>query len=374
MAFCMKKPLKALLLLLSVAAAAGAWLWLRGGDGHEPKAKAEAGRAQEFRYAALDVVAAHTALVVESPAAKTVFVAGGASAALTNAFARAGLSVSTNATEGAKFDLVFAAGNGPFDWSALSASAAGGGAFAWLFDVRKKTAAELKGMLDSFPCGDWRLWMPGENDWLVTGRVEPSKARLDEMMERFSAEDDAIADLAAAGCGSLAQLFANYAGSCADVEPAFGGGDLSAQVRPQFFISCEIPDDGWIDRSFVDDDIAEGVMREIRSMQVVRRVVVEGNMLALEGNIDEAMDRWHSAMLRNPGDTMLMDRLYLLAVNARAFENVGNLSGAAKCYETMVAVRPNDVAALRKFAACMRKLGKDDVADAAERRARELAR
>lgn len=361
-------------LALFAAAAAVAWLWPRGGKAPFSPAKVEAGRAQEFRYSALDVVSAHTALAVENPAAKTVFVAGDASAALTNAFARAGLSVSTNAAGGAKFDIVFAAGNGPFDWPALAALAAGRCAFAWLIDVRKTTAAELKGMLGSFPAGEWRLWMPGENDWLVTGRSWPGPARLDEMMDRFAAEDDAMDDLAAAGCGTLAQLFANYAGSRADVEPAFGCGEISAQVRPQFFISREIPDDGWIDRSSVDGDIAEGVMREMRSMQVVRRVVVEGNMLALDGKIDEAMDRWHSAMLRNPGDTMLMDRLYLLAVNARAFENVGNLPGAAKCYETMAAVRPNDVAALGKFAACMRKLGKDDIADAVEGRVKELSK
>ena len=364
------------IVLFALATALAVWVRVRGNGGAEKGRGAkpvEPGRAEEFRYGALDVVSAHTALM-ERPSAKTALLAGGASAALADAFAHAGVAAATNAAAGAKFDIVFACGNGPHDWGALSARLADGGAMAWLLDVRKTSASELRGMLAAFPCPAWRLWMPGESDWLVTGAPAPRTARLDEMMERFASEDAAMEDLAAAGCDSLAQLFANYAGSRADVEPAFGAGDLSAQVRPQFFITREVPPSDWLDASGIDEDIASDVLREIRSMQVVRRVVVEGNMLALDGKTDEAIDKWHGALLRNPGDTMLLERLYVLAVNARAFENLGNVAGAAKCYETMVAVRPGDVAAMRKLAACMKKLGQDDVAEAAERRAKELSK
>ena len=115
-------------------------------------------------------------------------------------------------------------------------------------------------------------------------------------------------------------------------------------------------------------------MREIRSMQVVRRVVVEGNMLSRQGKPEDAVDKWAAAVLRNPHDSMLLDRLYRLAVNAAAFEKVGNIAGAAKCYETMVSVRPTDIAALERYARCLRQLGRKDIADALELRALELRR
>ena len=69
---------------------------------------------------------------------------------------------------------------------------------------------------------------------------------------------------------------------------------------------------------------------------------------------------------------LCVDRLYRLAVNAHAFERVGNLKGAAKCYETMVSVRPRDSAAMLRYAKCMRQLGENDIADIAEKRAEEL--
>ena len=34
-----------------------------------------------------------------------------------------------------------------------------------------------------------------------------------------------------------------------------------------------------------------------------------------------------------------------------------------KCYETMIAVHPNDSSARAGFVACLRRLGKDDLAD-----------
>ena len=329
-----------------------------------------AGSPVEYRYAAIDALAAHIARL-EKPDAHTALLLGPGCGAVARSLAAAGMACTTNRADG-RFGLVFAVG-AKADWRLLSGRALPGAAAAWLFGVRDMKAQTLRAMMEAFPCPDAHLWMVGEDDWLLTGRMEPCRVKLDVMLELF-ASDDAMEDLAAASCGSLPELFACYAGSRADVMPAFDAGDVSAAVRPEFFLTKEIPAITWVDRGGADEDIYEGVMREIRSMQVVRRVVVEGNMLARAGKAEEAVDKWAAAILRNPHDSMLLDRLYRLAVNASAFEKVGNLPGAAKCYETMVSVRPTDAAALERYAQCMKRLGRADVASAAERRAAELRR
>lgn len=326
----------------------------------------------EYRYSAIDVVAAHVALL-EKPGARTALVVGERASSVAGSLAAAGVACDAGSADRGSYSLVFATGRSGADWKRLSESAIDGGALAWLFDVRGLSARRLRAMMEDFPCEDAHLWMIGEDDWMLTGRTVPCRIRLDAMLEMFAA-GSSMEELAAASCDSLPELFAGYAGARADVMPAFESGDIDADVRPEFFLTKEIPEIRWIDAGGADGDIGAGVMREIRSMQVVRRLVVSGNMLAVEGKPEEAVDRWAAAMLRNPHDTMLLDRLYRLAVNASAFEKVGNVVAAAKCYETMASVRPNDIAALRRYAACMRRLGQAEIADAAERRASELRR
>ncbi|MBO7482682.1 MAG: hypothetical protein J6U17_02190 [Kiritimatiellae bacterium] len=330
------------------------------------------GTAVEYRYAALDVLAAHTVLM-ERPDSRSALVVGPGSAPVAESLSIVGLSCSTNGVVDARYGLVIACGRRRPDWRTLVDRALPDGAVAWFFNVRDMSARELRDGMKAFPGEEARLWMVGEDDWLLTGRLEPCLLKLDKMLEMFLS-DGAIEELVKSGCDSLPELFASYAGARSDITPAFESGDLSAKVRPEFFLSKEIPAITWIDKGAAEDDIYKDVMQEIRSMQVVRRVVVEGNMLSRAGKVEESIDKWASAMLRNPHDSMLLDRLYRLAVNASAFEKIGNIPGAAKCYETMVAVRPKDIAALEHYAECLRRLGNKEIAEAIDRRAMELRR
>ena len=79
-------------------------------------------------------------------------------------------------------------------------------------------------------------------------------------------------------------------------------------------------------------------------------------------------------MLRNPRDPMLLDRLDRLNRNANGFLEVGKVLQAMKCYETMILINPKDAAAVRNFGLCLRKIGRDEVAEKVLERARELAK
>lgn len=348
---------------VAAAAAAGvaAWLLFRG---NAPRQES----APEYRYKPLGIVAAHIAML-EKPDAKRVYAAEGVDDDLKGYFEHAGLKCLGGAGEG-RFDIVFASGE-EADWTKLSERMSENGVAAWWIDVRNLKAGEFKSLIERFPCADFHLWMPGESDWLLTGRKTSRRLKLGAMLDMFSREG-AFEDLAKAECDTLADLFASYVGRREDVMPAFDG-DLKAQVRPEHFISRTPPPLDWIVPGDIDEDIYKSVTGEMRSRQNVRRSIVEGNMLAMEnGKIDEAIAKWADAMLVNPHDTMLLDRLYRLAVNAVAFERVGNLKGAAKCYETMVSIRPRDAAAMMKYAACMRSLGQKEIAEIAEKRAKEM--
>ena len=240
-------------------------------------------------------------------------------------------------------------------------------------DVRKMTMAGFKAELDAFPAKDAHLWIVGECDWMLTGRngVATNSVSLDAMLEIFDSED-AIEALAAAQCATLPEFFASYTGNRDSLAEAFKVNSPDSLVRPEYFVTRDIPEIYWIDVAGVDSDIRELVMREIRSMQVVRRNIIEGNMIARDGNMDDAIEKWSVAMLRNPHDTMLLDRLHRLAVNASAFQKVGNIKAAAKCYETMFCVRPKDAAAIAEYGKCMRQLGEIELSNEAMERAKQL--
>ena len=359
----MKRVLWILLALAVLAGLGiGVWHWLRP----TPERKL---RAEEYRYRSLDVITVHLALQ-EKPDVRKVYLADAAAEIYRPYFEHAGLSCASNGTDGV-YGLVFVGGKGPHDWRALAAKTSEQGAMAWAIDVRGMSAAVFRKALSDFPCEATHVWMPGENDWLLTGRMKPCQLKFDILLDLFSPEG-ATADLVEAECESLPELFASYVGTREEVMPAFQG-DLSAPVRAECFITKDIPSLGWIVAGATEDDIWQSAQREIRSMQVIRRMIVEGNMLAVQnGKIDDAIDKWAAAMLRNPHDIMLLDRLYRLAVNGRAFEKLGNLKGAAKCYETMISVRPRDAATMRRYAECMRMLGQKEIAAAAEKKAKEL--
>ena len=157
-----------------------------------------------------------------------------------------------------------------------------------------------------------------------------------------------------------------------DISDAFGEGDLSATVRPEFFITKDIPALDWVEQGEVDEDIYRETLAEMRSMQVVRRLVIQGDLTAEKGEADEATEIWARAFMRNPRDPMLLDRLDRLVRNAGALLSVGNVAAAAKCYETMVVVNPTDASAVMNYGMCLRRLGKKEMSDQVLERARKL--
>ena len=111
-------------------------------------------------------------------------------------------------------------------------------------------------------------------------------------------------------------------------------------------------------------------------MQVVRRLLLEGNMLAAKAKDkkgeEAAIDCWARAALRNPSDPMLRERIENLKRNAKGFLALNKVLQALKCYETIVLITPNDAAAVYNFGACLMKIGKRDMAEEVLKRGKEL--
>ncbi len=343
--------------------AGGVWYLLSDAPSDVPTT-----RAEEYRYKPLDILTAHI-VRMEKSNAKSIYLADATAERYRPYLEHAGLTCATNAVDG-RYKLVLGAGSSP-DWQALLDKTAEHGVVAYALNIRDMTAAHFQKLLKDCPCADVRLWMPGEYDWILTARREASPLKLDVLLDAFL-PDGAMDDLAVAHCEALPQLFASYVGTREELLPAFQG-DLKVPIAAAALIPVEVPTFTWLMPGEADADIYTAVQQELRSFQVVRRLVVEGNLLAAQpGGIEAAIDKWFAAHQRNPHDMMLLDRLYRLAVNARAFENVGNLKGAAACYETMISVRPKDAAAMARYAECMRQLGYTEIAEAAAQRAREL--
>ena len=234
-------------------------------------------------------------------------------------------------------------------------------------DVRGLTALQFRKRLMEFPGREVHVWMPGEKDWLLVGHADTNGVSLAKAMEAFAADTNCTL--------SVAEVFASYAGTRQDVVPAFAG-VLEGEVVPEWFVTREIPAIPWLDASEIDEDIAKPALADIRSMQVVRRLVLEGNMLAAKATDkkgeEKATDAWGRAFMRNPRDPMLLERLERLERNARGFLAVGKVLQAMKCYETMLLIRPKDAAAVNNFGQCLKKLGKLDMAEKVLKKAREL--
>jgi tetratricopeptide (TPR) repeat protein len=234
------------------------------------------------------------------------------------------------------------------------------------------SAADFKTAIESFPCRSAHLWMPSTDEWMIVGRREPRKIKLDAMMDVF-AREVAFEALAEARATALSDVFASYVGNLSGVSGAFATtNDLSVVVRPEFFVTADIPPLDWVSQGDTDDDIYRRTLAEIRSMQVVRRLIIEGDLVAAEGKADDATEIWARAMLRNPRDPMLLDRLDRLSRNAGALLSVGNVAAAAKCYETMVVIHPTDASAVLNYGMCLRRLGKKEMANQVLKRAGEL--
>lgn len=234
-----------------------------------------------------------------------------------------------------------------------------------VIDVYGMSARDFRRELEAFPGDDVHLWMPGRRHWLLVGRYGTNLVSMAEAMDALAFDPDST---------SLPELFANYVGRREDIMPAFSS-NLKGEVVPEWFVTKEVPQPDWMECAGVDDDILNGVVAEIRSMQVVRRVALEGDMLAAEAKDkageEKAAETWARALLRNPHDLFVLERLDRLARNARGFLEVGKFLQALKCYETMVLIRP-DAANVRAFGTCLKRIGKLDLAEKILKRADEL--
>jgi tetratricopeptide (TPR) repeat protein len=331
---------------------------------------------EDYVFAPVVAASAHIAVVEKPDALRSLLIGEGAKA-LGPYLANAGVKPLTS-PEG-KFDIVVVACSEMSEKSCarLLEYVSDNGIVVWMMDVAGVSAEKFRRRLSSFALESVHLWMPGETRWLLVGRKTPRKVKLSAMLD-FCSRESAFADFAFSRCASLQELFANYAGERESILPAFARGDLSAEVRPEFFLERNIPSIGWISREDVDQDIAAEVLAHIRSLRKVRLEVVEGNIASAQAKDREgearATDIWAKAAQKNPNDLFLLERLDRLERNAKGFMAVRKVLMAMKCYETMALIRPDDPVALNNFGMCLKKIGKLDLAGKILDRARELAK
>ena len=239
---------------------------------------------------------------------------------------------------------------------------------AKVIDVRGMSAADFRRELENFPGKDVHVWMPGEKSWLLIGNLSTNLVPLAKAMEDFAADPKCMT--------SVAEVFASYAGTREEVLPAFDR-SLKGEVLPEWFVSKDIPEIRWLNMSDIDEDILKATLSEIRSLQVMRRELLKGNMLAAKATDkkgeEAATEVWAKVALRSPNDPMLLERIENLNRNAKGFLEVGKVLQAMKCYETVVLIRPNDAVAIHNFGACLMKIGKRDLAEKILAKAKKLA-
>lgn len=213
------------------------------------------------------------------------------------------------------------------------------------------------------------LWMPGLTDWIVVGARNGGFVSLAAAMDRFAALDTTL---------SFPELFASYAGTIEETLPALSGLDWKSVVTPANLVEKEVPALVWVKTDGLDDDIRRGTLAEIIMMQDMRRLVLEGNLVAAEAKDKEgeekAIDLWSRAALRNPRDPMILERIDRLNRNAKGFLENGKLLQAMKCFETIFLIQPKNAAAIHNFGLCLKKMGKLDLAEKMLKRAEDLAK
>lgn len=326
-------------------------------------------RREPKAFNCVKTVCAYAALV-ENPVAARVLLLGDLAYAYRDYFEHAGLVCETSPR--GEFDVVFAAGVwAPSEGRSARKALAADGAWAECIDAREMKASEFKARLEAMPYECVHVWMPGEKDWVIVGRRAGVRPRLDDMLDLF-AREGAFKDLAEAQCNTLPAAFASFVGTRESMMAAFT--DPDAPVEPENFVTRDVPPLDWISTETVDDDIRDAALREMRSVQIVRRIVLVGDMEAGRHDEEKSVEVWARAALRNPCDTILVERLERLSVNAQAFLRLGKATMAAKCYETMAQVCPNDPLPVYNYGICMRQLGMNDVAERAFSHAEKLAK
>lgn len=309
--------------------------------------------------------------LAEKPDIRRVLLIGDKALNTTNLFTNAGVKPETSIQ--GKYDAVFVACEGMSKESSarMLSLLTENGIAVWMMDTQNLKMGEFKEMLSAFDSAEAHLWMPGETTWLLVGRKGEKQIKLSAMMESF-AREEAYEDLAKASLHTLPELFASYVGRRDEIVGAFEDADMKALVKPEYFLPREIGKIGWISGD-VDEDILKLTLDEMRSMQVIRRLIVEGSISAQNDQEEEAIDKFARAALRNPNDPMLLERIDRLNRNAEGFIKVGRVLQAMKCYENILGITPKDVKALTNIGMCFKTIGKLDLAEKAFERAQELS-
>ena len=347
---------------------------LLGVGGCSKSSEPETRERETYVFEPVRMAAAYLALM-EKPDAVRALLIGEEARKLKAVFEHVGVKAQTTKT-GGRYDLVLVACDemSPESYAKAADLLTDTGVIAWMMDMREVTFGQFRRRLESFRPQQAHLWMPGDGQWLLVGRPSPRQVKLGAMLEVFTREK-AFDDFARAYSATVPEMFASYVGTREDVLPVFQLNDAQAQVCPECFVTKDIPVLDWVSDVGLDADIAQQVRAEIRSMQVVRRLVLEGKLLSQKATDkkgeEAAVEKWNAAALRNPRDLMLLERLDRLDRNARGFLSLGKILQAMKCYETMVLIRPT-AASVHNFGKCLEKIGKRDLAEQAFKRAREL--
>ena len=330
----------------------------------------------DYVYEPVRTACAYVSLV-EKPDATKVLLLGDEAKKLSSVYERAG--VKPYVTLDGTYDIILMSCGEISSESCRTAAARlkENGVMAWMMDVRGVTAGKFRTMVRSFALEGVHLWMPGAGRWVLVGRKSPRTIKLEAMLDVF-AREKAFEDVEKMRCGTLAALFANYAGTREEILPAFSMLPSADEIRPANFLSSKVGAIGWISDQGMDRDLARQILSEVRSMQVVRRQVVEGDLMAEKATDKQGEERateaWARSFLRNPNDLFLLERIDRLERNAKGFLAVGKVLQAMKCYETIVLVCPDDATAVHNFGMCLKKIGKVDLATKALQRAEELAK
>lgn len=229
-------------------------------------------------------------------------------------------------------------------------------------DVRKFTCRDFQESLRGVSAAA-TLWTPGEGDWLIIGAKNGCSNTLSEAMEAFAGEETAF---------SFPEVFANCVGTIAEIRPAFDVVNSEDGVVPELFVAKAIPEFEWLWDGDLNKDMVISVRQEMRSMQVVRRLILEGAILSRQQKEDEAITKWTNAFRRAPNDTLLMERMDHLRRNAEVFYKVGKYGMASKCYETLIRIKPDDYVSAVNLGTCLKALGKKEMSEAVFKKAETL--
>ena len=309
--------------------------------------------------------AAVYAAAIQKPDAKRIFVAGddGGYAGIFSAIMPGTVETNGLAVSSGGYDIVFSPEDSPEIAAGLPSKVAPGGIFAQVFNAYRLSALEFKRKLEEFPGDDVRLWMFSKTEWMLVGRFGRSKVRMSDMLEFLARDEVFSVEAERSGCGSIQDIAAGYAGRRDEIMPVFSQASANFEVVPQYFLKEEIPQFDWIDIGGVDADIVESVSKAMYDRQCWRRVIVKAEEVSRDKNkLDRSIEMWAEAMRNNPSDTMLLDRLYRMGVNAKVFKNLGKFADAANCYEMMLVIRPDDERVGEEYVKLLDQLGKGALA------------